>query len=149
MDLKNRKYLKTILNWNGASTRDGRYGLSAPSRGGLDLLDMKLDGEIVRTLLPRQSQGVFTVHAMFNETDEYVLYYHSGLKSINLFYVRTGVQIAKYVVQTELKCLTTSKDGRSVFYGTADGAVTRLLIADPLKKDSYKYIRNSLSRGLK
>ena len=148
-DLKNRKYLKTILHWNGASTRDGRYGLSAPSRGGLDLLDMKHDGEIVRTLLPRQAQGVFTVHAMFNDTDEYVLYYHSGLKSINLFYVKTGVQIAKYVVQTDLKCITTSKDGRSVFYGTTDGAVTRLLIADPLKKDSYKYIRSSLSRGPK
>jgi hypothetical protein len=148
-DLKNKKYLKTIPHWNGVNTKDGRYGLSAPTRGGLDLLDMKLDGEVARTLLPRKAQGVFTVHAMFNETDEYVVYYHSGLKSIHLFYVRNGVQIANYVVQTELKCITTTRDGRSVVFGTSDGAVTRLVIADPLKKESYKYIRSFTSRGLK
>ena len=66
-DVKNKRWIKTIQSWNGVTTKDGRWGLSAPSRGGLDLLDMKLDGEIVRNFLPRKAQGVFTIHAMFNK----------------------------------------------------------------------------------
>ena len=32
---------------------------------GLDLLDMRLDGDAVRTFLPRTALGIFTVKAMF------------------------------------------------------------------------------------
>ena len=66
-DVKNKRWIKTIQSWTGVTTKDGRWGLSAPSRGGLDLLDMKLDGEIVRNFLPRKAQGVFTIHALFNK----------------------------------------------------------------------------------
>ena len=34
---------------------------------GLDLLDMRLDGEVVRTFLPRTTLGIFTVKAMFTQ----------------------------------------------------------------------------------
>ena len=34
---------------------------------GLDLLDMRLDGEVVRTFLPRTALGIFTVKAMFTQ----------------------------------------------------------------------------------
>ena len=34
---------------------------------GLDLLDMKLDGEVVRTFLPRMALGIFSVKAMFTQ----------------------------------------------------------------------------------
>ena len=66
-DVKNKRWIKTIHSWTGVTTKDGRWGLSAPSRGGLDLLDMKLDGEIVRNFLPRKVPGVFTIHALFNK----------------------------------------------------------------------------------
>ena len=64
-DVKNKRWIKTIQSWTGVTTKDGRWGLSAPSRGGLDLLDMKQDGEIVRNFLPRRAQGVLTVQALF------------------------------------------------------------------------------------
>lgn len=66
-DVKNKKWIKTIPSWNGVTTSNGRWGLSAPTRGGLDLLDMRLDGEIVRTFLPRMSLGIFTTNAIFNK----------------------------------------------------------------------------------
>ena len=66
-DVKSKRWIKTIQSWTGVTTKDGRWGLSAPTRGGLDLLDMKLDGEIARNFLPRRVQGVFTIHALFNK----------------------------------------------------------------------------------
>ena len=131
-------------------------------------MDMKLDGEIVRTFLPRMSLGIFTTNAMFNkvrlsflnqsfdvkclllfvQTDEYVIYYNSGMQSIYLFRVRDGTQLGVYVVQSELRCINTSHDGRFVIFGTGDGSVSTLAIADPNKKDSYKSIRSFSSRQI-
>ena len=80
---------------------------------------MRLDGEVVRTFLPRTTLGIFTVKAMFTQvilwlnhihyydndiflllfqTDEYVLYYNSGLKSILLFRVRDTRELARYLI---------------------------------------------------
>ena len=80
---------------------------------GLDLLDMRLDGEVVRTFLPRMALGIFSVKAMFTQVkpwletlnlntsfqnDEYVLYYNSGLKSILVFRVRDTRELARYII---------------------------------------------------
>ena len=51
----------------------GRYGLYAPSRGGLDMLDLR-HGTVLRTLIPKIAEGIFTVICKFNATNEYVLY---------------------------------------------------------------------------
>jgi hypothetical protein len=37
---------------------------------------------VVRTLIPKLAEGIFDVIATFNKTNEYVLYYHSGRKTI-------------------------------------------------------------------
>ena len=66
-DVKNKRWIKTLQSWTGVTTKDGRWGLSAPSRGGLDLLDMKQDGEIVKNFLPRGAHGVFSVIAIFTQ----------------------------------------------------------------------------------
>jgi hypothetical protein len=39
----------------------------------------------VKTFIPKVAEGVFTVICMFNQTDEYVLYYHSGKKTLRVF----------------------------------------------------------------
>lgn len=65
-------------------SRDGRYGLYAPARGGLELLELR-HGTSVRTLIPRVAEGVFSVICLFTRTDEYVLYYHGGRKTIRVF----------------------------------------------------------------
>ena len=66
-DVKNKRWTRTLASWTGVTTRDGRWGLSAPTRGGLDLIDMNLDGEVARTFLPRMAMGIFTVKAMFSK----------------------------------------------------------------------------------
>lgn len=53
-------------------------------RGGLELIELK-KGTTVRTFIPKVAEGVFSVICMFNKTDEYVLYYHSGKKTIRVF----------------------------------------------------------------
>jgi hypothetical protein len=50
----------------------------------LELLELKR-GHSVKTFIPKVEEGVFTVICMFNQTDEYVLYYHSGKKTLRAF----------------------------------------------------------------
>ena len=33
-DVKNKKWIKLIMSWTGITTKNGRWGLSAPTRGG-------------------------------------------------------------------------------------------------------------------
>ena len=75
-----------------------------------------------------------------------MVYYNSGLKSIFLFRLRDATQLAKYVVQADLRCLTTSYDGRKIMFGAGDGALTCLAITDPDKVEDFKQIRNMKSR---
>ena len=43
-----------------------------------------------------QLLGIFNVISKFNETNEYVLYYHSGRKTLRVFRVADGAMIANY-----------------------------------------------------
>ena len=41
VDVVNKKHVKSITGWGGNCTKDGRYGLSAPPSGGMDILDLR------------------------------------------------------------------------------------------------------------
>ena len=86
---------RSLPQWGGSCSKDGRYGIYAPSRGGLDILDLR-HGTVMRTLIPKIAEGIFNVICKFNETNEYVLYYHSGRKTLRVFRVSDGVMIANY-----------------------------------------------------
>ena len=47
----------------------------------------------------------------FNETNEYVLYYHSGRKTLRVFRVSDGVMIANYRVPSDLSAVESTIDG--------------------------------------
>ena len=100
----------------------------------------------MKTLIPRVSEGIFDVIAEFNKTDDYVLYYHSGKKTIRTFRRKDGKQIANYRVQAELKAMKTSSDGRSIILGMGDGSMTTLTIADPDSKHTKSYVNALPSR---
>ena len=51
----------------------------------MDIIDLRT-GHVVRTLIPKIAEGIFDVIAMFTKTNEYVLYYHSGRKTIRLLH---------------------------------------------------------------
>ena len=145
MDVVNKKFVKSIMGWGGNHTKDGKYGLCAPPSGGMDILDLR-SGAIVRTLIPKISEGIFDVIATFNQTNEYVLYYHSGRKTIRAFRRKDGVQIANYRVQADLKGMKTSSDGKSIVLGMGDGSMTTLTIADPSSPDTKAYLNSLPSR---
>lgn len=73
-----------VPRWNGACTRDGKIGLCAPTRGGLDLIELKR-GTSIQPLISRAAEGVFSIITMFSSTDNYVFYYHSGRKTLRVF----------------------------------------------------------------
>eukprot|EP00095_Tigriopus_kingsejongensis_P001882 maker-scaffold70_size417918-snap-gene-3.18 protein:Tk01882 transcript:maker-scaffold70_size417918-snap-gene-3.18-mRNA-1 annotation:"leucine-rich repeat and wd repeat-containing protein kiaa1239-like" len=146
MDVKNKKYVRSIPQWGGHCSKDGRYGLYAPSRGGLDMLDLR-HGTVVRTLIPKIAEGIFNVICKFNETNEYILYYHSGRKTLRIFRVADGVMIANYRVPSDLSSLESTTDGNSVVLGMVDGNLTVLTIADPKKPHMKDYLRKLPSRN--
>jgi hypothetical protein len=143
MDLSQKRIIKTIPFWDGTCSKDGRYGLYAPATGGMEMLDLRT-GRVCKTLIPKVAEGIFDVMAVFNATMEYVLYYHSGRKTIRAFRRKDGKMIANFRVQADLKGMETTTDGRSVVLGMGDGSMTTLTIADPEKPGIADYLMNDL-----
>lgn len=52
IDIKLKRNVRSIPKWGGSCTRDGKYGLYAPSRGGLELLELR-KGTTVKTFIPK------------------------------------------------------------------------------------------------
>ena len=77
----------------------------------MEILDLR-SGQVVRTLIPKIAEGIFDVIAMFSQTNDYVLYYHSGRKTIRAFRRKDGKMIANFRVQADLKGMMTTTDGR-------------------------------------
>ena len=65
MDIKNKKYVRAIPMWGGSCSSDGRYGLYAPSRGGLDMLGELIDPLLICTWFLKNQFGKIT----FNKLD--------------------------------------------------------------------------------
>ncbi|XP_018333645.1 NACHT and WD repeat domain-containing protein 2 [Agrilus planipennis] len=145
IDIKNKKHLRTIPRWGGSCTQDGKSGLYAPSRGGLELIELK-KGQTVKTFIPKVAEGVFTVICSLTKGDEYILYYHSGRKTLRVFRASDAEMLANYKVQAELTAVESTSDGKAVVLGTVDGCVSVLAIVDPNKIDMYNYIAIMPSR---
>merc|ERR1711902_462447 len=146
MDLSQKRIIKTIPFWDGTCSKDGRYGLYAPATGGMEMLDLRT-GRVCKTLIPKISEGIFDVMAVFNATNEYVLYYHSGRKTIRAFRRKDGTMIANFRVQADLKGMETTADGRTMVLGMGDGSMTTLTIADPTKPGITEYLKSLPSRN--
>ena len=110
------------------------------------MLDLRT-GKVSKTLIPKVAEGIFDVVATFNATNEYVLYYHSGRKTIRVFRRKGGEMIANFRVQADLKCMATTSDGWSVILGMGDGSMTTLTIADPSKEGVEQKLRSLPSRA--
>ena len=110
------------------------------------MLDLR-NGHTVKTLIPKTAEGIFNVICQFNETNEYVMYYHSGRKTLRVFRVSDGIMIANYRVPSNLTSIESTTDGNSVALGMVDGNLTVLTIADPKKKFMGEYLKNLPSRN--
>lgn len=103
-------------------------------------------GTTVKTFIPKVAEGVFTVICMFTEGDEYVLYYHSGRKTLRVFRTATTDMIANYRMQAELTAIKSTTDGKGLVLGTIDGCLSVLAITDPDKQEIIKYLEDLPSR---
>ena len=54
-----KKWVRTIKLWSGPMTRDMKYGLGAPNKGGLYLVDLVTGNNLATFIQPGQ-EGVFT-----------------------------------------------------------------------------------------
>lgn len=100
----------------------------------------------VSQLISRSAEGVFTNVTSFNATDQYVLYYHSGHKTLRVFRVLDGQMLANYRLAAELTAIDTTTDGRCVVIGTLDGCLSVLAIADPAVPGSFQFLASLPSR---
>ncbi|KAL5006957.1 hypothetical protein ScPMuIL_015763 [Solemya velum] len=147
LDLKKRTLVRSVNRWNGMCTKDGKTGLYAPNRGGLQLLDTK-SGKTKMTMIPRVAEGVFTIDVMFTQNNQHVVYYHSGHRTIRVFRVKDGKRIANFKAHAEVKVISCTPDGSRVVIGAVDGSVTILAIADPVYEDSVLFLQSFPSRQL-
>lgn len=145
IDIKSKRHLRSIPKWGGSCTRDGKFGLYAPSRGGLELLELR-KGTTVKTFIPKVAEGVFTVNCMYTEGDEYVLYYHSGKKTLRVFRTASTDMIANYRMQAELTAIKSTTDGKGLVLGTVDGCLSVLAVADPENLEIFKFLEDLPSR---
>ena len=144
-DVKKKNFVRSIKKWNGQCTQNGRLGLYAPNRGGLELLDLKT-GRVDKTLIPRIAEGIFNVNVIFTKNDQNVIYYHSGHRSIRVFRVSDGKKIADFKAHAEIRALSSTQGGASIVLGAVDGSVVTLTIADPAIESSKEFISMLPSR---
>ena len=69
INIRDKKFIRSILKWNGKATKDDKYGLYAPSRGGLELLDLK-SGKQVKIFIPKIAEGVFDIETLITPNDK-------------------------------------------------------------------------------
>jgi WD40 repeat protein len=140
INVKDKKFVRSIQKWNGRATKDDKFGIYAPTRGGLELIELK-SGAKVKTFIPKVAEGVFDVEALITENDQHIVYYHSGKRTIRVYNVETTRCIANYKSAARVRCIVCAQDSKSVIFGCEDGTVNMLIIADPMYEDYVDYLR--------
>ncbi|XP_053618962.1 NACHT and WD repeat domain-containing protein 2 [Plodia interpunctella] len=130
LDIKTKRHVRIVPRWNGACTKDGKIGLCAPSRGGLDLIELKR-GTTIEPLISRAAEGVFSIITMFSSDDLYVFYYHSGRKTLRVFRTVDGKAVAEYRAPAEVTGVASAHGGKALAIASQDGCLTILNIVDP------------------
>jgi NACHT domain- and WD repeat-containing protein len=69
INIRDKKFIRSIPKWNGKATKDDKHGLYAPSRGGLELLDLK-SGKQVKIFIPKIAEGVFDIDTLITPNDK-------------------------------------------------------------------------------
>lgn len=140
INIKEKKFIRSVPKWNGCFTKDDKYGLYAPNRGGLEMLDLK-NGNKVKILIPKIAEGVFDISTLITENDTHVIYYHAGRRTIRVFRIDTGKKIADFKCTAKVKCMKAAQDSKSFVIGCEDGTVNMLIISDPNDEECLAYFK--------
>jgi len=140
IDVHERKLIRSIKNWNGQHTQDDKRGLFAPTRGGLELIDLK-KGTRLKVFIPKVAEGVFDVETLITGNDLHVVYYHSGKRTIRVFRISDGKMIADFKSAVKVNTMVCTQDSRAILVGCEDGKINMLIIADPLDQKGVDNLR--------
>ncbi|CAI4228678.1 unnamed protein product [Auanema sp. JU1783] len=133
-DALTRKFVRSLPEFSGNVSSDGKIGLYAPVKGGLFIIDMKTGG-IIRTLIGNVMEGVNDVIATFNPSGCYVLYYHSGHKSLRVFRVSDGAHIGTLRPHSAISTWTFDSSGSYLIIGGQDGSLLSVAILETVQKE--------------
>lgn len=147
-DIRKKSVVRSIHKWNGVVSQSGKYGLYAPTRGGLELLSLvkNSDKPPSQTLIPRVAEGVINFKCMFTKNDRNVVYYHEGHRTIRVFRTSDCKQLAHYKCHAEVNVIACTAGGCNLMLGAVDGSFVMLTIADPLDPDSKEVLKCLPSR---
>lgn len=145
-DVKKKSVVRVVYKWNGEVNPSGKYGLYAPTRGGMELLTLTKGSDKSQTLIPKVAEGVFNVRYMFTKNDRHVVYYHEGHRTIRIFRVTDCQQIACYKCHAEVTALACTAGGYNLMVGSVDGSLVMLTIADPKDSESREMLQCLPSR---
>jgi len=140
INVRDKKYIRSIKNWNGRQTRDDKSGLYAPTRGGLELLDLKSGGRL-KVFIPKVAEGVFDVDTLITPNDMHIVYYHSGKRTIRVYRISDGKKLADYKSAAKVKTMVCTQDSRAIVFGCEDGTVNMLILADPMDEEGVANLR--------
>lgn len=149
-DIKKKAPVRSVNKWNGVVNPSGKYGLYAPTIGGLELLSLTKtsDKPQIQTLIPKVAEGVFGIKCMFTKNDRHVVYYHEGHRTIRIFRIADCKQLAHYKCHAEVKVMACTAGGFNLMLGAVDGSFVMLTIADPIDSSAQEILSHLPSRQL-
>jgi Lon protease-like protein len=81
------------------------------------------------------------VITFFTPTNNHVIYYNKGKRTIRVFRAGDGRQIADMRCSAKVRQALATNDGRVLVVGYEDGAVQAFLIVDPYESSSIPYLK--------
>ena len=95
---------------------------------------------MIRTLIGKVAEGVFDVLTFFTPTNQHVIYYNKGKRTIRVFRAADGLQIADMRCQARVLQACATPDGQALVVGYEDGAVQMFLIADRFEPPTVAHL---------
>ncbi|CAF4885887.1 unnamed protein product [Rotaria sp. Silwood2] len=80
--------------------------------------------------------------AFFTPTNEHVIYYHKGKRTIRVFRAKDGPQLVDMKCPAKVRQGTATNDGRILVVGYEDGAIQAFLIVDRSDESMVDYLRS-------
>ncbi len=98
-------------------------------------------------------EGVHNISAEFSPSDEYILYYHGGRKTLKIFRVSDGTLVGTLRPHATLTSFACTKNGEKCLIGGEDGSLLTTWIVDIGDKESLQRLakeptREALARHL-
>lgn len=144
-DIKNKKLLRSVSPFSGPCSSDGKFGLHAAPKGGLEILDMR-KSHVIKVLIPKTFEGVYDIRAEFSPCDRYILYYHSGQRVLKIFRTADGTMIGRFHPHANLTSFAVTTDGNRCLIDGEDGSLLITAVVEPDNRESLEHLAKQSNR---